>query len=137
MLVEEKGLYGGTQALYRFDNGYGASVVRHSSSYGGKDGLYELGVTKWEEDSWELTYETPITGDVIGYLDWEEVEDYLRQIEGLTKEGVSRYHQRDLMIKSFDEVKKFAKRDSIDSAVRAEMIELLDEIRSTLVKERK
>ena len=29
---------------YKFDNGYGASVVSHSGSYGGNQGLYELAV---------------------------------------------------------------------------------------------
>ena len=29
---------------YKFDNGYGASVVCHSGSYGGNKGLYEIAV---------------------------------------------------------------------------------------------
>ena len=41
-----------------FENGYGASVVRHEYSYGGKSGLYELAVL---DSSGDLTYDTPIT----------------------------------------------------------------------------
>jgi hypothetical protein len=63
-----------------FDNGYGASVVRHIMSYGGKLGLYELAILDKEGD---LTYDTPITNDVIGYLTPEEVTNYLIKIQEL------------------------------------------------------
>ena len=33
---------GGVQHVYSFSNGYGASVVKHDFSYGGKQGLWEL-----------------------------------------------------------------------------------------------
>jgi hypothetical protein len=63
-----------------FDNGYGASVVRHIMSYGGKLGLYELAILDKEGD---LTYDTPVTNDVIGYLTTEEVTNYLIKIQEL------------------------------------------------------
>jgi hypothetical protein len=63
-----------------FDNGYGASVVRHIMSYGGKLGLYELAILDKEGD---LTYDTPVTNDVIGYLTSEEVTNYLIKIQEL------------------------------------------------------
>jgi hypothetical protein len=63
-----------------FDNGYGASVVRHIMSYGGKLGLYELAILDKEGD---LTYDTPVTNDVIGYLTPEEVTNYLIKIQEL------------------------------------------------------
>ncbi|WP_249182454.1 hypothetical protein [Burkholderia ambifaria] len=44
----ERSLNGGEQKVYRFDNGYGASVVRHQYSYGGDRGQWELGVVKFE-----------------------------------------------------------------------------------------
>jgi|688.fasta_scaffold620495_2 hypothetical protein len=63
-----------------FDNGYGASVVRHMMSYGGKLGLFELAVLDKDE---ELTYDTPITNDVVGHLTPEEVTNYLIKIQEL------------------------------------------------------
>jgi hypothetical protein len=74
---------GGTQKVYRFANGYGASVVRFYGSYGFEAGNWELGVVKFTGDNWKLTYETPVTNDVIGYLTAEEVEATLDQIEAL------------------------------------------------------
>ena len=63
-----------------FDNGFGASIVRHIMSYGGKLGLYELAILDKEVD---LTYDTPVTNDVIGYLTPEEVTNYLIKIQEL------------------------------------------------------
>lgn len=70
---------GGTQRIYRFPNGYRASVVRNDMSYGGSSGLYELAVL----DSGGITYSTPITDDVIGYLTPLDVRSILRDIEAL------------------------------------------------------
>ena len=63
-----------------FDNGFGASIVRHIMSYGGKLGLYELAILDKEGD---LTYDTPVTNDVIGYLTPEKVTNYLIKIQEL------------------------------------------------------
>jgi hypothetical protein len=66
---------------YSFSNGYGASVVRNEMSYGNKSGLFELAVLKDDK----LCYDTPITGNVIGWLYWNEVESYLDEINRLPK----------------------------------------------------
>lgn len=73
----------GVGARVFFENKFGASVVCHKYSYGGPDGLYELAVIKGDENDWKLTYDTPITSDVLGHLTEEEVESYLNQIEAL------------------------------------------------------
>lgn len=76
----------GTQKLYRFDNGYGASVIQSSSSYGGDEGLWELAVIKYIGEGIEdfiLTYETEITDDVLGYLCEDRVDALLEKIERL------------------------------------------------------
>lgn len=70
----------GVQDIYRFKNGYGASVVCSSGSYGGKQGLKELAVL--DKDG-HICYETPVTDDVIGWLADEDVEKYLSQIASL------------------------------------------------------
>ena len=70
----------GVQSRVLFENGYGASVVRHEYSYGGKDGLYELAVLSNEG---ELTYDTPITNDVLGYLTDKDVTEVLIKIQQL------------------------------------------------------
>jgi hypothetical protein len=85
MLVDERDLNGGNQKIYRFDNGYGASVVNHSYSYG-----TELAVLKFKSENnfdFELNYDTPITDDVIGHLHEAELENILKDIENLNEEG--------------------------------------------------
>jgi hypothetical protein len=71
---------GGVQARIQFPNGYGASVVRNSSSYGGGDGLYEIAVLNSEG---RITYDTPITDDVLGYLNENDVTSILKRIQSL------------------------------------------------------
>lgn len=74
----------GVQHVYEFPNGYGASVIKHDYSYGGKDGLWELAVLNFDLDrEGTLDYNTDITGDVIGYLTWKNVENYLTEIKSL------------------------------------------------------
>jgi hypothetical protein len=77
---KEHQLHNGIVSRITFDNGYGASVVKHDYSYGGKDGLYELAVL---DKNGELTYDTPITNDVIGYLRDIDVTDVLIKIQQL------------------------------------------------------
>ena len=74
---------GGVQLIFGFGNGFGASVVMHSGSYGGNKGLWELAVL----NKGGLTYDTDITSDVIGRLTFAEVVDYLDKISKLDKEG--------------------------------------------------
>ncbi len=74
----------GTQKLYSFPNGYGASVVKHEYSYGGDRGLWELAViNNISEDGFDICYDTPITDDVIGFLNDPEVDRLLYLIRDL------------------------------------------------------
>ena len=70
----------GVQSRISFDNNYGVSVVRTSWTYGGKDGLYELAVL---DEHGNLTYNTSVTNDVIGYLSEEEVSNVMEQVQKL------------------------------------------------------
>lgn len=79
------------QEIYRFENGYGASVVQQSFSYGGGQGLWELAVVRFKGPDaydWSICYDTSITKDVLGRLDREEVEATLDQIAALPRFGV-------------------------------------------------
>lgn len=60
-----------------FKNGYGVSVVRFKMAFG--YGSYTDNDSEWElavlfgNEEWTLTYNTPITDDVIGHLTGTEV----------------------------------------------------------------
>ena len=70
----------GVVSRIKFDNGFGASVVKGPHTYGGDTGLYELAVTDSNDD---LTYTTSVTNDVEGYLTEEDVIKLLEQIQNL------------------------------------------------------
>lgn len=70
----------GKKSRIHFDNGYGASIVSHDFSYGGKNGLYELAVLK----DGDLHYDNPVANDdVVGYLKEEDVTELLIEIQKL------------------------------------------------------
>lgn len=70
----------GKQCVVQFPNGYGASIVQGPHTYGGSNGLYELAVL---DKNGQLTYSTPITDDVLGYLTEEDIEKTLSDIKNL------------------------------------------------------
>lgn len=69
---------GGEQAKVAFPNGYGASVLRGGQFYT-SGGTYEIAVMH----NGDITYETPLTSDVLGYLGEAEANDALAAIEAL------------------------------------------------------
>lgn len=71
---------GGIQRVYKFPNGYGASVIQHKGSYGYSKGLWELAVLDEYE---KICYHTEITDNVIGYLNDPQVDRLLRKIKDL------------------------------------------------------
>lgn len=84
--VIERPMLDGVQKIFKFANGYGASVVKHTGSYGYSEGNWELAVVYFPNDNPEefsLTYDTYITSDVVGHLTWQEVYDYLIKIHDL------------------------------------------------------
>ena len=83
--LEKKGSWknGIHQWMFHFENNYGASIIKHWGSYGFEDDLFELAVIKFEDDGWDLCYDTPITDNVIGNLTNEEVLELLERIKNL------------------------------------------------------
>lgn len=68
---------------FHFPNGYGADVAIGPHTYGGVQGLFELAVLKGDS----ITYKTPITNDVEGWLTKEDVAKLLAKIEALPPSG--------------------------------------------------
>ena len=77
---EKKKIHDGDQWVFKYDNGYGASIVQHSGSYGNDKGLYEIAVL---DSHGELCYSTPITDDVIGYANEIKLYETLNRIKTL------------------------------------------------------
>ena len=71
--------------VVKFGNSMGASIIRGPGSYGGDSGLFEVAVL---DSDGELTYATPVTDDVLGYLTPDGVRDVLRRISELPRETV-------------------------------------------------
>lgn len=86
-MYHKKDVFEGVQYLFKFKNGYGASVVKHRGSYGHEDDKWELAVLEFEDGgksyNWDITYETPITDDVEGWLTDEDVRNLLKRIKEL------------------------------------------------------
>jgi len=73
----------GVQAKYFFSNGYGVSVVRFPGSYGFQNDLYEVAILKGTEDKYDLVYDTPITDDVLGHRDEQDINNILEEVAAL------------------------------------------------------
>lgn len=97
----------GTQRLYTFPNGYGASVIRFRRFVGGKllennragyssytrnEQEWEVAVIRFNKNGkWNIVYDTPITDDVIGYVkDGESLQTLLNSILALKRTGGQR-----------------------------------------------
>ena len=86
----------GTQKIWRFKNGFGASVVQFKTFYGSVGSYtsgnneWELAVIKFDEGGFSLNYKTKITEEVIGHLSPEEVEKKLEMIKKLKSNSIKR-----------------------------------------------
>ena len=80
---EKKARVGGVQYIFKFENGYEASVVKFFGTYGYEEDLWELAVLK----NGKLHYDNSVAeGDVCGNLTDEEVNKLLREIENFKGE---------------------------------------------------
>lgn len=91
----------GIQAKMNFENGYGVSVIRTYASYGGTQGLYELGILDSEG---RLTYSSPITDDVLGYLTPDQVTKYMEEIQKLPPHTTDTLTKEDKIIRLLEEL---------------------------------
>lgn len=67
-------LFNGWQGRTTFENGYGVSVVQHSGSYGGDEGLWELAV---------IGPDGKLTDGGGGFLTLYDVEHLMREVSEL------------------------------------------------------
>lgn len=72
---------GKVQHIYRFTNGYSASVIQGPHTYGGRAGLWEIAVLGGPDE--RIVYDTPVTDDVLGYLTDDQVAEALLAIAAL------------------------------------------------------
>ena len=76
-----------THFLFRFDNGYGASLICGNGSIGFEDVKYEMALIKWypntlmEPYCYRVIYDKNRFKDVVGYLDPDDVIDLLKYIK--------------------------------------------------------
>ena len=73
-----------------FKNGYGVSIICNEYSYG-----LELAVLAWDGtwddnnnepkkiNSYSITYDTPITDDVVGHLNADTLKETINQVKAL------------------------------------------------------
>ena len=75
------------QYIFKFDNHYGASVIKGCGSYGYYEDLWELAILNFgdDNDKGHIDYSTPITDDVKGYLTDKVVRHTLDEIKGLSR----------------------------------------------------
>lgn len=85
--IREAGVFAPETECWRFSVPNHAdmevSVIRSSMTYGGSEGLFELAMLKNER----CIYDTPITNDVIGWLDEEGVLDILEDVQRIYEEA--------------------------------------------------
>lgn len=80
--IREAGVFAPETECWRFavpgHSDMEVSVIRSSMTYGGDEGLFELAMLRDDK----CCYDTPITDDVLG---WLEVEDVLEVLEKVAK----------------------------------------------------
>lgn len=78
--------------MYKFDNGYGASVIKSDYSSGHEYDLWELAVFHnghicYDSVITYICYDSGLTDDVIGHLTATQVNSYLEKISKLKEKN--------------------------------------------------
>lgn len=75
---------GDNQAVIKFSNGFGASLIQHSFSYGLEMAVIKLTSDEKAIQGFEIYYDAKhITEDVLGYLSHDDVRKNLELISNL------------------------------------------------------
>lgn len=122
---------GSTQVIFKFTNGYAASIVQGPYTYGGPDGLFEMAVL---DSNGNLHYDNPVTpDDVAGFLSVEEVQEKLHQLAHLTEAELTEF-QTDKAKKEFLKALGYLAQDFRDVQRRTPdaITELPEELRSAV-----
>ncbi len=82
-LEQHKNHGGGVQGKMFFPNGYGVSVIRTPHSYGGVDLKWELAILFGDRESYDISYNSGLADDVIGWLTEKEVLEYVEKVKEL------------------------------------------------------
>ncbi len=70
----------GQQTIVEFKNGYGISFVINNMSRGLEAAILEV---YSDEDKWDITYDTPITDDVINYMNDKDILPLCKKVSEL------------------------------------------------------
>ena len=85
--IREAGAFAPETECYRFSvpghSDMEVSVIRSSMTYGGDEGLFELAMLRDDK----CCYDTPITDDVRGWLEVEDVLDILKDVQRIYGEA--------------------------------------------------
>ena len=84
--IREAGVFASETECYRFSvpghSDMEVSVIRSSMTYGGDEGLFELAMLRNNK----CCYDTPVTDDVRGWLEVEDVLDILKDVQRIYRE---------------------------------------------------
>ena len=83
-------LLDGLRWVYTFPNGYGASIICNSRSYGGDLGYFEIAVLHHDH----ICYGTELTNDVLGGVTFHGVAVALDQIEALPDNPICNHRHK-------------------------------------------
>ena len=85
--IREAGVFAPETECWRFSvpnhSDMEVSVIRSSMTYGGDEGLFELAMLRNDK----CVYDTPITDDVRGWLEVEDVLDILKDVQRIYGEA--------------------------------------------------
>ena len=85
--IREAGVFAPETECWRFSvpnhSDMEVSVIRSSMTYGGSEGLFELAMLRNDK----CVYDTPITNDVRGWLEVEDVLDILEDVQRIYGEA--------------------------------------------------